>query len=184
MEYGYVRTSTSSQSPNLQLDALRERGVRTVFKDLAVSGYAPERKGLAALLATVTSGDAIVVWKLDRLVRSQAHFIELLAGLHANGVVVVSITEGIDTRTPGGQAFAQFAAMTAQLERELIRERTTAGLAAAKARGARIGRPVAVTSEQLAQARTLVEAGHGVGDVARTLSVGRSTLYRALKEAS
>ena len=182
MYIGYARVSTADQNPALQLDALAGAGVDCVFADHGVSGSAASRPELDRCLEHLRPGDTLVVWRLDRLARSLKHLLTLVEDLSARGVHLRSLTENIDTSSASGRLVLSVFGALAEFERELIRERTTAGLAAARNRGARVGRPVAVTPEQLAQARTLVGAGHPVAEVARTLGVGRSTLYRALSE--
>lgn len=152
------------------------------FVDHGVSGSVAKRPELDRCLEHLREGDTLVVWRLDRLARSLRNLLELVEHLAQRGVHLRSLTENIDTGSASGRLVLSVFGAMAQFERELIRERTEAGLAAAKARGVRIGRPNAVSDDKLTQARTLVSAGHRVGDVARTLGVGRSTLYRALQD--
>lgn len=182
MLIGYARVSTTDQNPQLQLDALNTAGVERTFVDHGVSGSVAKRPELDRCLEHLREGDTLVVWRLDRLARSLRNLLELVEHLAQRGVHLRSLTENIDTGSASGRLVLSVFGAMAQFERELIRERTEAGLAAAKARGVRIGRPNAVSDDQLAQARTLVLAGHRVGDVAETLGVGRSTLYRALQD--
>lgn len=182
MLIGYARVSTTDQNPQLQLDALNTTGVERTFVDHGVSGSVAKRPELDRCLEHLREGDTLVVWRLDRLARSLRNLLELVEHLAQRGVHLRSLTENIDTGSASGRLVLSVFGAMAQFERELIRERTEAGLAAAKARGVRVGRPNAVTDDQLAQARTLVGAGHRVGDVAETLGVGRSTLYRALQD--
>ncbi|MCB1257908.1 MAG: recombinase family protein [Microthrixaceae bacterium] len=183
MLIGYARVSTADQNAALQHRALDAAGVERTFTDQGVSGSLAQRPELDRCLEQLRDGDTLVVWRLDRLARSLRNLLDLVEVLSARGVHLRSLTESIDTSSASGRLVLSVFGALAEFERELIRERTTAGLEAARARGVRIGRPVAVTDDQLAQARTLVAAGHRVGDVARTLGVGRSTLYRALGAA-
>ena len=177
---GYARVSTDEQKPALQLDALRQAGAVQVFKDRGVSGAQQARPGLQKALRALQAGDVLVVWRLDRLGRSLGHLIELVGDLKARGCGFRSLTEAIDTSTAGGElVFHVFGAM-AQFERALVIERTRAGLAAARRRGVKLGRRRSLTPRQVEHARQLLAAGERVTDVARSLSVDRSTLYRAL----
>lgn len=182
MLIGYARVSTADQNPQLQLDALRAAGVERVYTDHGVSGSVAERVELGRCLDQLRPGDTLVMWRLDRLARSLRHLLQLVESLGERGVHLRSLTESIDTGSASGRLVLSVFGAMAQFERDLIRERTAAGLAAARARGVRVGRPVAISEAQLAQARTLVAAGHRVGEIACTLGVGRSTLYRALGE--
>ena len=176
---GYARVSTSDQNLSLQTDALTAAGCTRLFTDTA-SGSKAERPGLTALLDYSRRGDTLVVWRLDRLGRSMSHLIAAVQDLDQRGIGFRSLTESIDTVSPGGKlVFHVFGAM-AEFERDLIRERTRAGLAAARARGRVGGRPVVLTPQLLDDARVLIAEGRGVPDVARTLGVGRSTLYKHL----
>lgn len=179
---GYARVSTEDQSLALQLDALQAAGCVHVFQDRA-SGAGSARKGLSDALAHCTAGDVLTVWKLDRLGRSLFDLVELVDGLKARGVglkVLTGAGASIDTTRPEGMLiFAVFAAL-AEFERELIRERTRAGMAAAKRRGRHVGRPTKLTPDRLAHARALIEEGREKGEVAALLGVGKATLRRAL----
>lgn len=182
MLIGYARVSTADQNADLQHRALNAAGVERTFTDQGVSGSRASRPELDRCLDTLREGDILCVWRLDRLARSLRNLLDLVELLSQRGEHLRSLTESIDTSSASGRLVLSVFGALAEFERELIRERTSAGLEAAKARGARIGRPAAVTRDQLSQARTLVNAGHRVGDVARTLGVGRSTLYRALRD--
>ena len=183
MLIGYARVSTADQSPHLQLDALTAAGAERIFTDHGVSGSRASRPELDRMLEHLREGDTVVVWKLDRIARSLRNLLDLVETLSEKGIHLRSLTESIDTSSASGRLILSVFGALAEFERELIRERTTAGLAAARARGVKVGRQFAVTDEQLSQARTLVAAGHRVGEVAKTLGVGRSTLYRALAAA-
>ena len=162
---GYARVSTADQSLDMQRDALRAAGCEEVYEDHA-SGAKAERPGLTAALGHVRRGDTLVTWKLDRLGRSMGHLIETVRGLEAKGVGFRSLTKGVDTTTPGGTlVFHLFGALT-QFERDLIRERTRAGLAAAEARGRRGGRRPVVTREKISRAQMLIAQGLTVRETA------------------
>jgi DNA invertase Pin-like site-specific DNA recombinase len=174
-----ARISTGEQTADLQLDALQQAGCARVHRDIA-SGAATERLGLTLALEQLRAGDTLVVWRLDRLGRSLRHLIDTLTDLDTRGVGFKSLTENIDTTTPGGKLIFHIFGALAEFERDLIRERTTAGLAAARARGRRGGRPKAfLTAAQLAMAKTLfADTSRSIPDICRTLGVSRSTLYR------
>jgi DNA invertase Pin-like site-specific DNA recombinase len=180
MLIGYARVSTAGQSLDLQLDALQAAGADRVFSDIA-SGKRDDRPGLADALKALKQGDVLLIWKLDRLGRSLQHLVEVVSELQKRGVGLRVLTGGIDTTSATGRlVFGIFAAL-AEFEREIIRERTVAGLAAAKARGRQGGRRPKLTPKQLAHARRLLADGDTVTAVAATLRVGRSTLYRSLE---
>lgn len=177
---GYARVSTIDQDPALQLDALTAANCVKVFKDRA-SGARADRPGLRAVLDYAREGDVLVTWKLDRLGRSLPHLIETVAGLERRGVGFRSLTEAIDTTTPGGRLVFHLFAALGQFERDLIRERTRAGFAAAAARGRRGGRQPVVTADKLRRAQDLVAKGLSVRDAAVRLKVGKTALYKALR---
>ena len=179
MDIGYARVSTGDQNLDLQERALRDAGVAKIFTG-KVSGAAATRPGLDKALAALSQGDVLVVWRLDRLGRSLPHLISVVAGLGERGVGFRSISDSIDTTTAQGRLVFHMMGALAEFERALISERTQAGLRAAKARGERLGRRPVLTPAQVAHARQLIEAGSRTADVARTLNVGRATLYRAL----
>ena len=176
---GYARVSTADQDLALQLDALAAAGCGPVFEDRA-SGSRADRPGLRAALAYAREGDVLVTWKLDRLGRSLPHLIETVAALERRGVGFRSLTEAIDTTTPGGRLVFHLFAALGQFERDLIRERTRAGLAAAAGRGRTGGRKPVVTGEKLRRARVLVAKGLTVREAAARLKVGKTALYEAL----
>lgn len=180
MEIGYARVSTGDQNLDLQEQALSAAGASRIFTD-RVSGAATSRPGLDKALAALTTGDVLVVWRLDRLGRSLSHLITLVHGLGERGIGFRSLTEGIDTTTAQGKLVFHMMGALAEFERALISERTRAGLQAAKARGGRLGRKPALIASQVEHARKLIQAGERPVDVARSLQVGRATLYRALR---
>lgn len=177
---GYARVSTTDQDPALQLDALAVAGCARVWVDHA-SGSLTSRPELDQMLAAVLPGDTLVVWKLDRLGRSLQHLLATVTDLADRGVGFRSLTEGIDTTTAAGRmVFSIFGAL-AEFERALIRERTMAGLEAARARGSSPGRPTVMTPDRVAAARTMAQAKVPIARIASTLGVGRASVYRALE---
>lgn len=183
MIIGYARVSTLDQNLELQRDALEKAGCERVFED-HVSGASSGRPGWAQAQAALREGDTLVVWRLDRLGRSLKHLIDTVNELHARGLGFKSLNESLDTTTPGGRLVFHLFGALAEFERELIRERTRAGLVAARARGRKGGRPRKLTPRQVASAVTLLkDVKHSVTGVAEILGVSRSTLYRALEQA-
>jgi DNA invertase Pin-like site-specific DNA recombinase len=180
MTVGYARVSTTDQTLALQQDALTKAGCGHIYTDTA-SGSQTERPGLAEALSYVRTGDTLVVWRLDRLGRSLRHLIDLVAELKERGVQFVSLQEHIDTTTSGGTLVFHMFAMLAEFERNLIRERTTAGLSAARARGRRGGqRPL--SSQKVRQLRTLAaDKDNRVPEICKTLGISRATFYRYVK---
>jgi DNA invertase Pin-like site-specific DNA recombinase len=183
MLVGYMRVSTDGdrQVLDLQRDALLAAGVdaRHLFEDHA-SGSCDDRAGLAKALAFIRPGDCLAVWKLDRLGRSLPHLLATVTGLKVRGVAFRSLTEQIDTTTPQGELLFHIFGALAQFERALIQERVQAGLAAARRRGRRGGRPVAIDPEKLAAVVTALEAGASKAAVCRTFAIRRSTLVDTL----
>lgn len=181
MLIGYARVSTADQTLALQDDALEQAGCEKIFRDV-MSGAAADRPGLTEALEYARTGDVLVVWKLDRLGRSLGHLIEVVGQLQDRGVGFRSLQENMDTTTAGGQLIFHIFGALAEFERALIRERTNAGLAAARARGRVGGRPRRLTREQVQMARQLMTAGKSnVAEIAEALHVSRATLYRALQ---
>ena len=177
---GRVREGQHGRAePRPAEDALAEAGCEEVHEDHA-SGAKAERPGLAEALGHVRRGDTLVVWKLDRLGRSMAHLIDTVRRLEAKGVGFRSLTEGVDTTTPGGTLVFHIFGALAQFERDLIRERTSAGLKAAEARGRKGGRRPVVTPDKLARAKVHLAAGLTVREAAARLKVGKTALYKAL----
>jgi DNA invertase Pin-like site-specific DNA recombinase len=180
MLIGYARVSTHEQTLNLQQDALHNAGCNKIFTDTA-SGAKTERIGLDAALNYVRKGDTFVVWRLDRLGRSLPHLITTLTGLEERGIGFKSLTENIDTTTSGGKLIFHIFGALAEFERNLIRERTQAGLTAARARGRTGGRPKSLTTKQHSIAQSLYDdPKNSIAEICRTLKVSRATLYRAL----
>src|SRR5215204_1103207 len=178
MLIGYARVSTIEQTLDLQLDALRQTGCEQVFTD-QISGAKSERPGLTQALEFVRSGDILVVWKLDRLGRSLKQLIEIVTELQKRNVGFRSLTENIDTTSPGGKLIFHIFGSLAEFERDLIRERTLAGLAAARSRGRKGGRPRAVSLDKLRQLRTLdADRTNSVRGICRTLGISKATFYR------
>ncbi len=186
MLVGYARVSTAEQTLALQEDALRAAGCEKICTD-TIGGAKAERPGLAAALAYLRPGDALAVWRLDRLGRSLPALIATLHGLEGRGIGFRSLTEQLDTTTSGGKLIFHVFGALAEFERDLIRERTRAGLAAARARGRRGGRPKKLgTPAKVALARALYDdKGHSIAEICRTLGISRATLYRyvAVKQA-
>jgi DNA invertase Pin-like site-specific DNA recombinase len=182
MLIGYARVSTQDQTLNLQQDALEKAGCVKTFTDTA-SGAKVERRGLEEALNYVREGDTLVVWRLDRLGRSLKDLIEKLTALHNRNIGFKSLTENIDTTTPGGKLIFHMFGALAEFERDLVKERTNAGLQAARARGRRGGRPQVLNEKKVAMARALyADKSHSIEDIRKTLNIGRTTLYRYLKE--
>jgi DNA invertase Pin-like site-specific DNA recombinase len=181
---GYARVSTEDQNLALQHDALRAAGCESVHDDRGISGVTTDRPGLAAAIAACASGDVLVVWKLDRLGRSTLELLGLVQDLDRRGIglkVLTGAGASIDTTRPEGRMIlAVFAAM-AEFEHDLNRERTRAGMAAAKRRGRHVGRPPKLTPHDVDIARQLIDSGRERAEVAATLKVGVSTLRRALR---
>lgn len=180
MLLGYARVSTDDQTDALQLDALRGAGCERTFSDRA-SGASADRPALRDAISHAREGDTLVVWRLDRLGRSLPHLIETVRSLEASGIGFRSLTEHLDTTTSNGRLVFHLFGALAEFERELIRERTKAGLAAARARGRKGGRPAKLNAERLRIAqRLLKDPASTISEVARTLGVHRSTLHKAL----
>jgi len=180
---GYARVSTDDQNPTLQLDALRAGGAERVWTERA-SGLRDDRPELAALLDYARRGDVLVVWRLDRLGRSVRHLVDVLADLDRRGIEFRSLTEGLDTTTPGGRLVFHVFAAVAEFEASLTASRTRAGLAAARARGRHGGRPTVMTPARARVADDLLaRPGASVAEVARALGVSRATIYRHLERA-
>jgi DNA invertase Pin-like site-specific DNA recombinase len=179
MFIGYARVSTQEQSLDLQKDALLKSGCTEIFED-TISGSKSEREGLDKLLKYIRRGDTVVVWKLDRLGRSLRHLIELIQMFNDRGIGFKSIQENIDTTTASGKLFLHIFGALAEFERELIRERTLAGLRSAADRGRKGGRPRAMDDKKIEQARALHRSKIPVSEICKTLGISKGTLYRNL----
>lgn len=181
MIYGYARVSTGDQTTDLQKDALVKAGCDRIFTDVA-SDAKTHRPELDHMLDLLREGDTVVVWKLDRLGRSMRNLVDLMTTFDERGVQFRSLTESIDTSTPGGTLVFNIFGSLAQFERDLIRERTSAGLEAARARGRKGGRPAKFGEKQVKEVRRLYESRTvTVDQIAAMMHVGRSTIYRCLE---
>jgi DNA invertase Pin-like site-specific DNA recombinase len=181
MNVGYARVSTDDQDLALQRDALAAATCERIFTD-TMSGAKAERPGLRDALDFCRPGDTLVVWRLDRLGRSLTNLIELMAVLDERGIGFRSLSEQIDTTTSGGKLVFHIFGALAEFERELIRERTRAGLAVARARGRQGGRPKKLdTPKKIAMAQSLYDQGtHSIDDICQMVGVSRATLYRVI----
>ena len=181
MLVGYARVSTQDQTLNLQKDALEKIGCTKIFTDV-ISGAKAERKGLNEALDYVREGDMLVVWRLDRLGRSLKHLIETVSQLDTRKIGFKSLTEQIDTTTSGGKLIFHIFGALAEFERNLIRERTNAGLQAARARGRVGGRPKKLQGAKVAMAQQLyADKTNSIDEICKTLHISRATLYRYIK---
>lgn len=180
MLVGYSRVSTQDQNPALQLDALTAAGCERVFTEKA-SGAQRDRPELAAAISYMRAGDSLVVWKLDRLARSLPQLIETVAHLEAQCIGLRSLTEAVDTTTAGGKLIFHIFGALAEFERSVIRERTHAGLKAARDRGRKGGRPPALSAADLAAAKAMLRDPEiTVAEVAQRMNISPATLYRYL----
>ena len=178
---GYARVSTEDQTPLPQSEALQSAGCAEIFEEHA-SGGNRARPVLARVLERVQSGDTLVVVRIDRLARSLSHLLEVIERLEAKGAFFRSLQDPIDTSSPQGKFTLQVLGAAAEFERALIRERTKAGMKAAKKRGKHVGRPRKLSPEQIALARDRIESGsHSLKDIAKILEVSERTLGRALE---
>src|ERR671929_443464 len=171
MLIGYARVSTDDQTLDLQRDALQKAGCELIFDDM-VSGTKARRPGLEQALSHLRSGDTLVVWRLDRLGRSLRHLIETVTELQEKGIGFKSLTESIDTTTSGGKLVFHIFGALAEFEREIIRERTNAGLKSARARGRHGGRPKKLTKSKAEMARQLYQdRSHSIEEICQTLGI-------------
>jgi DNA invertase Pin-like site-specific DNA recombinase len=183
MKIGYARVSTQAQDLALQLDALKNEGCEKIFQEKA-SGAQRDRPELKAALGYMRKGDTLVVWKIDRLARSLKQLIETIESFHDRGIGLKSMQDPIDTSSPSGKLVFHIFAALAEFERGVIRERTTAGLRAARERGRVGGRPPALSAKDLQAARAMLkDCDITVAAVARRLNVAASTLYRHIPGA-
>lgn len=183
MNIGYARTSTTDQNTNLQIDALNNSGCKKIFQEQA-SGAKRDRPQLKLALEYAREGDTIIVWKLDRLARSIKQLIVTIENLEERKIGFRSLTENIDTTTNGGKLIFHIFAALAEFERGIIKERTIAGLEAARARGKVGGRPPSLTSDDIIAAKALLtDSNITVKEIANRLGVSISTLYKHLPAA-
>jgi DNA invertase Pin-like site-specific DNA recombinase len=182
MKIGYARVSTDEQTTDPQIDALTAHGCETIYSENA-SGKNTDRHELENCLKALREGDTLTVWRLDRLGRNLADLVRIVNDLEAQGVGFASLTESIDTTTPAGTLVFHVFAALAEFERNLIRERTQAGLNAARARGKSGGRPSKLTGKNLTMAKTLMaDKANDVREIAKRFGVSRATLYRLTKQ--
>ena len=179
---GYARVSTMDQNLHLQRDALEAAGCARIFEDHGISAVGKTRPGFESALKTLQGGDHFIIWKMDRAFRSLRHALDTLEDFEARGIEFRSLTDQIDTTTPMGKCMYQIRNAFAELERNIISERTKAGMAAAKKRGVILGRPRKLTKTQILHARKKLENDPGaLNDIAKALSVSSRTLLRALE---
>jgi len=182
MLIGYARVSTADQNLDLQLDALKKTGCDKIHKDYA-SGAKTDRNGLEAAIDSLRKGDTLVVWKLDRLGRSLRHLIEVINLLNNRECYFRSLQENIDTGSSGGKLIFHVFGALAEFERDIIRDRTNAGLTAARSRGRVGGRSRIMDTKKITYAKALMESEeYTVDDICSELGISRATLYRYLKE--
>ncbi|MCD1119151.1 MULTISPECIES: recombinase family protein [Chryseobacterium] len=185
MKIGYIRISTQDQNYNLQEDALNKLGCEMIFKE-TVSGATKERPQLKKLLEQIRKGDVVVVYKLDRLGRSLKHLLEIVEILNSKNVALQSLHDNIDTTTPQGRLFFNISASFAEFEKDLIRERTKAGLEAARERGKKGGRRKGLSKE--AQQKAIIAENYynegikSVNEIAADLKISKMTMYKYLRE--
>lgn len=182
--FAYIRTSTTEQNSALQRDAIAAAGIaeKYVYADEGVSGSLANRPRLDALLDRLDDGDEVVVWKLDRLGRNTRNVLELVETIKSKGATFRSLTEGISTAGPMGEALLTIMTAFAQLERDTLIERTRAGLESARAQGRLSGRPPKVDAKLLERIRKLAASGdHTRAEIAEMVQISRATLYRTLQ---
>tara|TARA_R110001592_G_scaffold100311_2_gene284733 strand:+ start:916 stop:1470 length:555 start_codon:yes stop_codon:yes gene_type:complete len=177
---GYARVSTCEQTLDLQIDALEAANCDRIFTDKGISAIAKSRPGFEKAIASLKRGDSLVLWKMDRAFRSLRHALDVLDHFEREGIDFLVITEGIDTTTPMGRCFFQIRNAFGELERNLISERTKAGLAAARKRGVKLGRPCVLSAKQILDARRRKSAGEDMAVIASQMRVNERTLYRAV----
>jgi len=182
MNIGYARVSTQDQNLDLQNDALKAAGCENIYTD-KMSGTKKNRPGLEEILGFIRKGDTLVVWRLDRLGRSLKHLIQVLNILDERGVYFKSIQESLDTSTPGGKLIFHVFGALAEFERDIIKERTLAGLAAARARGRNGGRPRKLSKKQVEMAKKLInDPAIPIDEICRTMGVSKATLHRYIRD--
>ncbi len=184
MLIGYARVSTKDQSLDLQLDALNAAGCEKIFSDHGVSGVKTKRPGLDQTLEHLRQGDKLIVTSLDRLGRSISHLITTVTEFKDQGIEISSLKESIDTSTATGKLIFHLFAMLAEFERDQFKERSQAGMAAARARGKVGGRKFKLNSSQTAQLlRMFADRDISLGEICRTFSIGKTTIYRCVERA-
>lgn len=186
MKIGYARVSTQDQNLELQNDELEKAGCEKIFEE-KISGKTKERPALKLMMESVREGDSVIVWKLDRLGRSLKDLIDLVAEIQSKGADFISIKDSINTQTATGRFTFNIFASLAEFEREIIRERTMAGLTAAKARGRMGGRPKGLTKKAMDKAHSALLLYNSkkktVGEIAHALGLSRATCYRYIEAA-
>ncbi|QPH54750.1 recombinase family protein [Pontivivens ytuae] len=179
---GYARVSTKDQKLRMQRDALKAVACHAIYEDHGVSGAKASRSGLDAMLGQLKAGDTVVVFKLDRLGRSVLHLADLLVRFEREGIHFCSLSEGINTATPGGKLVYHLFSAFAEFQRDIIAENTQAGLDAARRRGKRLGRPPVIDLETVLEAHRLIAQDDvSLAEAARRLGVSRATLGRAIR---
>lgn len=181
MKIGYARVSTDEQNLALQLDALQAAGCTTIYTDEGIGGTVKERAGLSQAVEALGARDTLVVWKLDRLGRSLGFLCSFIEELGKHKTGFISLTDGIDTATSGGKLVFHIMGALAEFERDLIRERTKAGMHAARKRGTHVGRPRALTPQQVTHAHELLDSGKSQREVAQLFGVSPNTMGREVK---
>lgn len=180
MKIGYMRVSTDDQDTLLQESALVKHGCDNIFTD-KISGRAISRQGLDECLDSLRSGDTLVVWKLDRLGRTVRQLKDVIEDLQSKGISFASLTEMIDTSTPPGRLFFHMLAAFAEFERDVIKQRTQAGMDAAKASGVHCGRPKGPPPAEMVDVVQLSADGKSIREIAKILSINRGKVERILK---
>lgn len=182
MNIGYARVSTEEQSLDLQRAALRNAGCTEIFEDHGISGASFRRPGLEAAVNSLTQGDTFIVWKLDRLGRSLLHLVRIINEFAQEEIAFKSLTESIDTESPGGRLIFHMMAALAEFERSLISERTRAGMDEAKKQGRHLGRPYALTPDQQDSVRyDIIIQKKSINEVARNMNVHPRTISRLIE---
>lgn len=181
MRIAYARVSTDDQSLDLQIDALKRTGYDKLYKDHGVSGVSDDRSGLMEALGVLEKGDTFIVWRLDRIARSNRELTDIVMSLHRDGIAFQSVCEHIDVSSAFGELILHVLSAVAHFERGLLVERTRAGMRAAKERGVQFGRKPALNGEQFMEALFLIDEGMRVGEVAKHMGISRSTMYRYLR---
>lgn len=184
MKIGYARVSTKDQNLNLQIKALQDAGCERVFQE-KISGASKNRPELDLMTAHLRKGDEVYVWRLDRLGRSLKHIIDLVLSLNDKGIIIKGLSDGVDTSTTSGRLFLNIMASLAEYERELIRERTNAGLQSARARGRTGGRPKGLTKEKISKLLIMrsvyKDPSKTPEEIYKPLGLTRATFYRYAK---